>query len=141
MMPTIRFGFDFAPTLAVGTTLTAVIFTAASGAIQHWRLGNVDWNSVKHITPAGVAGVLAGSAVFYYIREYGNVIDLIVGLAFIWIAIRMVYEGLFHRQAAEVTRNELLGSRQAKAGVGSGVGFLSGIIGLGGGYALVPSFI
>lgn len=34
-----------------------------------------------------------------------------------------------------------MGSRQAKAVVGGGVGFLTGIIGLGGGYALVPSFI
>jgi uncharacterized membrane protein YfcA len=141
MMPTIRFGFNFLPTLAVGTTLVAVIFTAASGAIQHWRLGNVDWRSVKHIAPAGVAGVLAGSALFYYIHEYGAVIDLIVGLAFIWVAIRMVYEGVFHRQGAEVAGNQLLGSKQAKAGVGGGVGFLTGIIGLGGGYLLVPSFI
>ena len=141
MMPTIRFGFGFLPTIAVGTTLVAVIFTAASGAIQHWRLGNVDWKSVKYIAPAGIAGVLAGSAVFYYIHEYGNVIDLIVGLAFIWVAIRMVYEGIFRRQAAEVAGNELSGTRQAKAGVGGGVGFLTGIIGLGGGYALVPSFI
>jgi len=141
MMPAIRFGFDFPPTLAVGTTLVAVIFAAASGAIQHWRLGNVDWNSVKHIAPAGVAGVLAGSALFYYIHEFGAVIDLIVGLAFIWVAIRMVYEGVFRRQAAEVVGNELLGSKQAKAAVGGGVGFLTGIIGLGGGYALVPSFM
>ena len=75
------FWICFSPTLAVDTTLVAVISTAASGAIQHWRLGNVDWNSVKHIAPAGVAEVLAGSALFYYIREYGAVIDLIVGLA------------------------------------------------------------
>jgi uncharacterized membrane protein YfcA len=141
MMPTIRFGFSFAPTLAVGTTLVAVIFTAASGAIQHYRLGNVDWKSVKYIAPAGIAGVLVGSAVFYYIREYGALIDLIVGLAFIWVAIRMVYEGIFRRQVADVTGNELLGSKQAKAGIGGGVGFLTGIIGLGGGYMLVPSFI
>jgi len=53
MMPTIRFGFDFSATLAVGTTLVAVIFTAASGAILRWRLGNVDWKSVKYIAPAG----------------------------------------------------------------------------------------
>lgn len=41
MMPVIRFGFHFAPAFAVGTTLTAVVFTAASGAIQHIKMGNV----------------------------------------------------------------------------------------------------
>jgi hypothetical protein len=30
MMPVIRFGFDFDPAFAVGTTLTAVVFTAGS---------------------------------------------------------------------------------------------------------------
>jgi hypothetical protein len=141
MMPVIRFGFNFSPTLAVGTTLTAVIFTAAAGALQHWRLGNVDWKSVKYIAPAGVVGVLAGSALFYYIHSYGKVIDLIVGLAFAPVALRMAYEGILRRKTPEVAGNELAGSKPAKAGVGGGVGFLTGIIGLGGGYALVPSFI
>ncbi|MCK9365320.1 MAG: TSUP family transporter [Syntrophales bacterium] len=38
MMPVIRFGFHFDPALAVGTTLTAVVFTAGSGAFQHFRM-------------------------------------------------------------------------------------------------------
>jgi hypothetical protein len=141
MMPVVRFGFGFPATMAVGTTLVAVIFTAASGAIQHWRLGNVDWRSVKYIAPAGVVGVLVGSVVFYYIREHGDLIDLIVGLAFIWAALRMLYEGVLRRRVPEVAGKELMGSSGAKAGVGGGIGFLTGIIGLGGGYALVPSFI
>lgn len=141
MMPAIRFGFDFSPTLAVGTTLAAVVFTAASGAIQHWRLGNVDWQSVKYIASAGVIGVLIGSAVFYYISQYGNVIDLIVGIAFIWAAIRMIYEGFFQRKRPDIAGNEIVGRNSVKAGIGGGVGILTGIIGLGGGYALVPSFI
>jgi hypothetical protein len=141
MMPIIRFGFGFSSTMAVGTTLVAVIFTAASGAFQHWRLGNVDWGSVKYIAPAGVIGVLVGSVVFYFISGYGALIDLIVGLAFIWAAARMVYEGLFRRQAPEVAGDKMAGSPIAKTSIGGLIGFLTGIIGLGGGYALVPSFI
>ncbi len=104
----------FSSTLAVGTSLVAAILAAASGAIQHWRLGNVDWKSVKHIAPAGVAGVLASSALFYYVRQYGAVIDLIVGLAFIWVAIRMVYEGVFRRQAAEMPEMNSWGVGKSK---------------------------
>ena len=141
MMPAIRFGFNFEPALAVGTTLAAVVFTAASGAIQHWRLGNVDWQSVKYIAPAGVVGVLLGSAVFFFIAQYGNVIDLIVGLAFIWAAVRMIYEGFFQRKRPDVPGDKILGKNSVKGTIGGVVGFLTGIIGLGGGYALVPSFI
>ncbi len=141
MMPVIRFGFNFSPALAVGTTLTAVVFTAASGAIQHWRLGNVDWQAIKWIAPAGVVGVIVGSVVFYYISKYGKVIDLVVGLAFILPAIRMLYEGFFQRKMPEVPGDRIMAANTTKAGIGAGVGFLTGIIGLGGGYALVPSFI
>jgi len=141
MMPTVRFGFNFSPALAVGTTLTAVVFTAASGAYQHWKMGNVDWQSVKYIAPAGILGVIVGSVVFYYISSYGKVIDLIVGLAFIWAAARMVYEGFFQRKMPEIAGDKIVGSNATKAGIGGGVGILTGIVGLGGGYALVPSFI
>jgi hypothetical protein len=141
MMPVIRFGFNFSPALAVGTTLTAVVFTAASGAIQHWRLGNVDWGAIKYIAPAGVVGVIIGSVVFYFISGYGKVIDLIVGLAFLPTAVRMLYEGILRRARVEIPGDKILGSNGTKAGIGGGVGFLTGIIGLGGGYALVPSFI
>ena len=34
MMPAIRFGFAFSPTLAVGTILVAVIFTASNISLQ-----------------------------------------------------------------------------------------------------------
>ena len=141
MMPAIRFGFHFSPALAVGTTLTAVVFTAAAGAIQHWRLRNVDWQAIKYIAPAGVVGVIIGSVVFYFISKYGKVIDLIVGLAFILPAIRMLYEGFFQRKMPDVPGDRITATNGTKAGIGAGVGFLTGIIGLGGGYALVPSFI
>lgn len=141
MMPVIRFGFDFPSVIAVGTTLTAVVFTAAAGAYQHWKLGNVDWKSVKYIAPAGIVGVIAGSVLFHFISDYGNVIDLIVGLAFAPVALRMAYEGILRRKRPEVPGAALMGSNPAKLGVGAGTGFLTGIIGLGGGYALVPTFI
>jgi uncharacterized membrane protein YfcA len=141
ILPVVRFGFGFSPAMAVGTTLTAVVFTAVSGAYQHWKLGNVDWKSVKYIAPAGIVGVLAGSTLFYYIRDYGRIIDLIIGLAVIPVARRMAYEGIFRRRVPEMTGNQLSGGNPAKIGVGAGVGFLTGITGLGGGYLLVPTFI
>jgi hypothetical protein len=117
MMPVIRFGFHFSPTLAVGTTLTAVVFTAAAGAYKHWRLGNVDWGAIKYIAPAGVLGVIIGSIIFYFISGYGEVIDLIVGLAFVPAAIRMLYEGVFQRKMPEVAGDKIKGSNSTKAGL------------------------
>lgn len=141
MMPVIRFGFDFDPALAVGTTLTAVVFTAASGAFQHWRMRNVDTDTALLTGYSGILGVIIGSIVFHYLMPYGRLIDLIIGLAFIVVSLRMLYEGLLVKGPPAAAGSEIPGQPLSKTVLGSGIGFLTGIIGLGGGYALVPSYI
>ncbi|MGQ9689439.1 MAG: sulfite exporter TauE/SafE family protein [Desulfobaccales bacterium] len=141
MMPVIRFGFHFDPAFAVGTTLTAVVFTAASGAFQHWRMRNVDVNAALLTGYSGILGVIIGSVIFGYLMPYGALIDLIIGLAFIVVSVRMLYEGIFVKGPPQAAGTELPGTPLAKTVLGSGIGALTGIIGLGGGYALVPSFI
>jgi hypothetical protein len=142
MMPVIRFGFHFDPAIAVGTTLTAVVFTAASGAYQHIKMKNVDKSTAWIVGASGILGVIIGSIVFGYIKNYGEIIDLILGIAFLVVSLRMIFEGFFGKKPknpqAEVG---MPGTKTNKSLLGSIVGFLTGIIGLGGGYALVPSFI
>lgn len=140
IMPVIRFGFNFDPAFAVGTTLTAVVFTAGSGAIQHFTMRNVDLATALQVGLSGIFGVVIGSFVFGYIKPYGELIDLIIGIAFIIVSIRMLYEGVFG-PAPPPQSNEMPGTVVSKSLLGSAIGFLTGIIGLGGGYALVPSFI
>ena len=141
MMPAIRFGFNFDPAIAVGTTLTAVVFTAASGAYQHLKMKNVDKEAALLTGYSGVLGVIIGSIIFGYIKQYGDVIDLIIGIAFIIVSIRMLYEGLFSKGFASIAATEMPGKPLSKTVLGSIIGTLTGIIGLGGGYALVPSYI
>jgi len=140
MMPVIRFGFHFDPAVAVGTTLTAVVFTAASGAYQHLKMKNVDKETAFLTGYSGILGVIIGSIIFGYIKNYGDLIDLIIGIAFIIVSIRMLYEGILVKgQGSQGT--EIPGKPLSKTILGSLIGTLTGIIGLGGGYALVPSYI
>jgi uncharacterized membrane protein YfcA len=141
MMPVIRFGFHFDPAFAVGTTLTAVVFTAGSGAIQHIRMKNVDTKTALQVGISGVLGVVIGSIVFGYIKAYGDIIDLIIGLAFIVVSLRMLYEGLLGKTPPPPIGTEMPGTVVSKSLLGTCIGCLTGIIGLGGGYALVPSFL
>lgn len=141
IMPVIRFGFDFDPAIAVGTTLTAVVFTAGSGAIQHLRMKNVDKTTAMQVGISGVIGVIIGSIVFGYIKEYGDVIDLIIGIAFIIVSVRMLYEGLLSKTPPPPADTSMPGTLITKSILGTSIGMLTGIIGLGGGYALVPSFL
>jgi hypothetical protein len=141
MMPVIRFGFRFDPAIAVGTTLTAVVFTAASGAYQHIKMKNVDKSTTWIVGASGVLGVIIGSIVFGYIKNYGNLLDLILGFVFLVVSFRMLYEGLLGRGPKNPAESQMPGTKTTKGVLGSSIGFLTGIIGLGGGYALVPSFI
>jgi uncharacterized membrane protein YfcA len=141
MMPVIRFGFHFDPAIAVGTTLMAVVFTAGSGAYQHIKMKNVDKQTAWIIGTSGVLGVIIGSVVFGYIKNYGDIIDLILGFAFLIVSARMIYEGVLGRKPENPNENQMPGSKPAKSTLGSSIGFLTGIIGLGGGYALVPAFL
>jgi len=141
MMPVIRFGFHFDPAIAVGTTLTAVVFTAGSGAYQHIKMGNVDKTTAIQVGLSGVVGVIIGSVIFGYIKAYGDIIDLIIGIAFIIVSLRMLYEGLLKKTPPSPVGNDMPGTAISKSFLGSSVGVLTGIIGLGGGYALVPAFI
>jgi len=117
-----------------------VVFTAGSGAVQQLRMKNVDASTALQVGVSGVVGVVVGSFVFGYIKPYGELIDLIIGVAFIIVSIRMLYEGIFG-SVPPPQSSDMPGTAVSKSFLGSAVGFLTGIIGLGGGYALVPSFI
>ncbi len=138
MMPVIRFGFHFSPTLMVGTSLAAVVFTSASGAWNNWRIRNVDNSTTLTFAISGVIGIIVGSIVFSHIAQYGSIIDLIIGLAFLWPALRMLNEGIFPQKFKETIGSDIPGSKTVKSVIGSSVGFLTGVTGLCVGYALVP---
>lgn len=141
MLPALYFLFGYPLPLAIGTTITAVIITAVSGSIAHIRLRNVDYGTVKVVGVSGGIGAAVGSLIFSYLVGQIPVLNLILGLAFLYVSVRMVYEG-FLRRGARVTAGERIpGSSLSKSLIGFGIGVITGIVGLGGGYALVPSFI
>ncbi|MGB9776058.1 MAG: TSUP family transporter, partial [Anaerolineae bacterium] len=61
MLPIIHFWMGFPASLAVGTTLFAVIFTAISGAWGHLVRRNLDRRATLWLGGGGVLGVLLGS--------------------------------------------------------------------------------
>ncbi len=136
MMPVIRFGFHFDPALAVGTTLTAVVFTAGSGAVQHIRMGNVDRKSAWITGGSGILGVILGSIVFAYVMPYGSLIDLIIGCAFLLVTLRMLYEGgkgLFGKNPMPqpAAGEGMPGTPLQKGALGTAIGILTGEIRFG----------
>lgn len=69
LVPTMVVGFGLAQRLAQGTSLVAILPTAAVGAITHYRHGNVDLRSSGWIAAAGIPASLVGAALALWLPE------------------------------------------------------------------------
>lgn len=141
MLPIIHFWMGYPASIAVGTTLFAVIFTAVSGGYGHLIQRNVDRRAFLWLGGGGVLGVLLGSWLFTLLSGQAKLLGLILGLIFLWPAIRMVYEGVVQRAMPKREGAAITGSAWGMGVFGFVVGIATGLAGVGGGYALVPGLI
>ena len=141
ILPAIHFWMGYPAAVAVGTTLYAVIFTATSGGYGHLVRRNLDTRAALWLGGAGILGVLLGSWLFTFLAGQATLLGLILGLLFLWPAVRMIWEGLSQRGTPARPGNAIPGPRWGWAGFGFVIGIATGVAGLGGGYALVPGLI
>lgn len=115
--------------LAVGTSLATIVFTSISSVLAHHSRGSVRWDVFWRMTPGIVIGALLGSALAD--RMPGTELRTVFGLFELAVAAQMAFGGRPspHRQ---------LPNRFGLAGVGSVIGAVSAIVGIGGGTMTVP---
>jgi len=141
MLPAIHFWMGYPVPTAIGTTLFAVIFTAISGGYGHLVRKNLDVKATLWLGGSGILGVLIGSWMFTLLTTHASLMGLILGLAFLWPAVRMIWEGLLKGSAPRQEGTSIPLHKLGLAVFGFIIGLLTGIVGLGGGYALVPGLI
>jgi len=141
MLPAIHFWMDYPASMAVGTTLFAVIFTATSGGYGHLVRRNVDRRAVLWLGGGGIAGVALGSWLFTLLADQTELLGLILGLLFLWPALRMIWQGVIERGMPQHPGSSIPGPALGLAAFGFVIGIATGVAGLGGGYALVPGLI
>lgn len=139
LLPIMYFYLGFPESIAVGTGLFVVIFTSLSGAAGHFARGNLDRRVAGRIAAGGLAGVLIGSWLFSLLAGYTRLLDLVLGLVFLIPSIGMIRDGL--QPAARPEPERIGGAPPGHLLFGAGVGVLTGVTGLGGGYALVPGLL
>jgi uncharacterized membrane protein YfcA len=118
-----------------------VIFTAISGGYGHLIQRNVDGRAFFWLGGGGIAGVLLGSWLFTLLLGQAKLLGLILGVIFLWPAIRMIYEGGLRPTLSKREGAAIGGSSLGMAVFGFGIGIATGLAGVGGGYALVPGLI
>jgi len=138
-----------APT-AVGTSLAVLIFTALSSTMTYARLGTVDWKSgwLFFITsgPAAILGARWADAVSDgpFQLAFGCFILLMFGLMVARERLKPanirwpVQRSFRDRTGSEYTYGYNIWSALL---IGAGVGFVSGLFGIGGGSLFVPLMV
>jgi uncharacterized protein len=118
---------------AITTSLLVVGVTSAVGAIAHMRAGRVRWGVALPFGAAAMAGAYGGGLLARFIS--GTVLLIAFAVIMIAAAIAML-RGRKHATAS----NEAEPRRLVRmAALGVGVGAVSGLVGAGGGFLLVPA--
>ena len=156
------------PAVAVGTEANQIVASSVSGMMAHWRRGNVDFKMGFVLLCGGLLGSTFGVWLFALLRTLGQ-IDLVVKLSYVvFLGIvggLMMVESLRAlmrtRQGAVTTgrklhehnwlhglpfkmrfkRSKLYISAILPLMIGFFVGVLSAIMGVGGGFVMIPAMI
>jgi uncharacterized membrane protein YfcA len=151
--------------VAVASGANQTLGASVSGLIAQARRANVDWPMGAVLVAGGLAGSVAGVQLFALLRRLGQ-LDAAVALSYVLIlgvvGALMVMESLralLRRRRAVPARmhqhgwahglpfkmrfrkSRLYMSVLPPLGIGFGIGVLSAIMGVGGGFMLVPAMI
>ena len=156
------------PTVAVASQASHVVASSTSGVIRYAGAGSVDFKMGSVMAAGGAAGALAGVELFRYLRLLGQA-DLVVALSYLVflgaIGILMLNESLTeilrrrrglpapHKQRRrpmwlyglplkmKFPKSGLYISALPPFGLGVFAGVLSAIMGVGGGFVMIPAMI
>lgn len=153
--------------VAVASGANQTLGASISGLIAQWRRGNVDWRMGLTLFAGGLVGSALGVQIFALLKRWGQV-DIAVSLFYVVILgivgalmVRESVTALLRRRRGMAPRRKLhehtwlhglpfkLRFRDSRLYIsvipplliGFGIGMLSAIMGVGGGFMLVPAMI
>ena len=156
------------PAVAVGTGAVPILAASVSGALAQYRRDNVDVTLGSVLLAGGLAGTVIGVETVHILRGMGQ-FDLVVGLAYVAflgaVGALMLLESLtairkygktggaparrrsehvwLHRLPFKMRfrRSKLYISALPPLIIGTFVGFIAAVMGLGGGFVVIPALI
>ena len=166
MTPLLIF-FGVPPVVAVATEANQIVASSVSGVLAHMRRSNVDFKMGSILLVGGVIGSTLGVLLFAFLRELGQ-IDLVIKLSYVVLlgivgslmlveSVRAILRtrkpgaarGKLHQHnwlhglpfKMRFRRSKLYISALLPLAIGAFVGVLAAIMGVGGGFIMVPAMI
>ena len=166
MTPLLIF-FGIPPAVAVSTEANQIVASSVSGVLAHMRRGNVDFKMGGILMAGGVIGSSLGVALFSFLQSIGP-IDLVIQLSYLVFlgtigslmlteSVRAIIRsrkpgavrGKLHQHnwlhglplKMRFRRSKLYISAILPLALGAFVGILAAIMGVGGGFIMVPAMI
>lgn len=115
--------------LALGTSLAAIVFTASSSVCAHHGRGAVRWPVVRALAPGLALGALGGA---WCAARISSAVLTVIFAGFLWVVATRLVSDPSPRFSRE------LPGKAGLAAVGGVIGFISGVVGIGGGTLSVP---
>ena len=152
------------PTVSVATSANQIIASSVSGFFAHWRRKNVDFKMGIFLLGGGFLGSTAGVALFRWLQQIGY-IDVIISAFYVVFlgaigtimageSIRSMFQvSTTHAPATqphfvknlpwrvEFPHSKLTISGFVPIGIGFVIGILVSMMGVGGGFFLIPAMI
>jgi uncharacterized protein len=121
---------DLSVKMAIATSMATIVFTSVSSVRAHHRRGAVRWDIVRGLAPGIVVGAaLASLGVFALLK--GASLALVFAAFVSFSATQMLID-----RKPKPSRG--LPGVGGQAAAGTAIGFLSGLVGAGGGFVSVP---
>ena len=116
--------------MAIATSMATILFTSVSSVRAHHKRGAVRWDIVRTLAPGIVlGGLVAGAGVFSLLK--GTTLALVFAVFVAFSATQM----LLDRKPAPTCQ---MPGTAGSLGAGGVIGFISGLVGAGGGFISVP---
>lgn len=127
----------FTPALAVATSLMFTLGTSLSGAVAHTRMHNVNWKIAALIgTTGAVSAQLSNRLVIHISGQY----DWLLNVWFIMLLCYFTWS-LYNKNKKGAKPSLFKNHYLAAVLIGLVIGFLSSLLGIGGGFVTVPLLI
>ena len=121
---------DVAVKMAIATSMATIMFTSLSSVRAHHQRGAVRWDLVLRLAPGIMLGSLIASLGVFALLK-GSFLAIFFGLFVGFSALQMFKD----RKPAP---SRQMPGTAGQLAAGSGIGFLSGLVGAGGGFVSVP---